>query len=354
MRKKKVSAMSLALAFAAVVLALAHTDRHSEEHPSVGPEHPVADYDTPYFRDQGKLPGITWADDVHPIFIRNKCGQCHMRGNEIIVDVLQEFALGMIDPKDLGNAYYSYHELVYAEGPPHIQKGETFRDGQCCWPKDYPPHKQRRIWLGHAERSVIVRKLEQGYYDWEKPPRFLEEGLGLLWGPPMPWYETEEHHRGTKDESEIHRLKVRSFLGRALLYLSLWVGKSQDDLHTLPPQIPVKDRDVLRYWINHAFQVMEEGTGIEVHVLDAKRKPIKNASVHFVGNFNHLKRQQVSDHIGLKTSQDGKALLSFPRYSVISTSWSVAAEKSGLMSEYQTLRVSEGTIHTMSITIPQK
>lgn len=98
-----------------------------------------------------------------------------MRGNEIIVDVLQEFALGMIYPKDLGNAYYSYHELVYAEGPPHIQKGETFRDGQCCWPKDYPPHKQRRIWLGHAERSVIVRKLEQDYYDWENHPDFWKK-----------------------------------------------------------------------------------------------------------------------------------------------------------------------------------
>ncbi len=63
------------------------------------------------------------------------------RGYGIIADVLKEFALDMIDPEDPGNPYYSYHELVYAKGPPHIQEGQIPRDRQCCWPKDYPPHK---------------------------------------------------------------------------------------------------------------------------------------------------------------------------------------------------------------------
>jgi len=309
--------------------------------PSAKPQRLLERGDSPYLIKEGDLPGVTWADDIHPIFIRNKCGNCHTRGDEIVVDVLEEFGLGMIDPKNPGNPYYSYHELVYAEGPPQIQEGETLRDGQCCWPKDYPTHKQRRIWLGHAERSATVRKLERDYYDWDKPPRFLEEGLGLLWGPPMPWYE---HHRGAESEREVHKLKVRSFLERALLYLSLWFGKSQSELHELPPRIPARDRDLLRYWINHALQVMDEGTAILVQVRDPKRKPVKDAVVHFVGNFNHGQRQQVSDPIRLKTGQEGKALLSFPRYSVITAFWFVAAERDGLMAEYQPITVRSGEI----------
>ena len=341
MSEKKVLTVSLFSLLTIVSLALSHTGRLVQGH------------DGPYLVNKGNLPGITWADDIHPIFLSNKCWNCHTKGNEIIVDVLKEFALGMIDPEDPGNPYYSYHELVYAEGPPQIQKGEILRDGQCCWPKDYPPHKQRRIWLGHAERSVIVRKLERDYYDWDKPPRFLEEGLGLLWGLPMPWYETEEYNQGAKNEREIRRLKVRSFLERVWLHLSLWVGKAQDELHTLPPRIPTRDRDVLRYWINHAFQVMKDGTGIEVQVFDTKGKPVEDATVHFVGNFNHSTRQQISDQIDLKAGQDGKALLSFPRHSVITVFWFVAAERNGLRTEYQSITARSGEMSTTELRLSQ-
>ena len=177
MCEKKVSAISLILLLMIVGLALSHT-KHPPKEPTATEAERLFQDNTPYIINAGILPGVTWADDIHPIFVRNKCGNCHTRGNEIVVDVLKEFALGLIDPEDLKNPFYSYHELVYAEGPPQIQEGETLRDGQCCWPKDYPQHKQRRIWLGHAERSVLLRKLERDYYDWDKPPRFLEEGLG--------------------------------------------------------------------------------------------------------------------------------------------------------------------------------
>ena len=98
--------------------------------------------------DSGWLPGITWADDIHPIFIRNKCGNCHTRGQEDVVEGLNQFSLGIIDLEDTVNPYFSYRELVYIQGAPLIMDGETLRDGQCCWPKGFPADRQRRIWLG--------------------------------------------------------------------------------------------------------------------------------------------------------------------------------------------------------------
>ena len=347
MREKKVSGISLILLLIIVSLALSHTRHLPKEPISTEPELPIQN-NNPYLINAGNLPGVTWTDDIHPIFVRNKCGNCHTRGNEIVVDILEEFALGLIDPEDPGNPYYSYHELVYAEGPPQIQEGETLRDGQCCWPKDYPQHKQRRIWLGHAERSVLVRKLGRDYYDWDEPPRFLEEGLGLLWGLPMSWYE---HHRAAESEGEIHRLKTRSFLEKVLFYISLWLGKAQDELYELPPRIPARDRDVLRYWINHAIQVMEDGTGIDVLVRDKRGKPVMGAAVHFVGNLNHKTRQQVSDQVRVKTDREGKAFLSFPKYSVISSFWSVAAERDGFVTEYQPITIRSGEMSKIELKL---
>jgi hypothetical protein len=195
-----------------------------------------------------------------------------------------------------------------------------------------------------------VRKLERDYFDWDKPPRFLEEGLGLLWGLPMSWYE---HHYGAESEREIHRLKTRSFLEKVLLYLCLWFGEGQDELHELPLRIPLRDRDVLRYWINHAIQVMEDGTGIDVQVRDTRKKPVREAAFHFVGNFNHQTRQQVSDQVRVKTDRHGKALLSFPKYSVITAFWFVAAERTGLRTEYQSMTVKAGEMSKIKLTLSQ-
>ncbi len=201
--------------------------------------------------------------------------------------------------------------MVYAEGSPQIQKGETLRDGQCCWPFKYPSDQQRRIWIGHAERSVIIHKLDRDYYDWKEPPRFLEEGLRLLWGMLMPMYEKEgEHsedhesihdkgstndhaniekdieHNEAKEADKNHEYEIRPFFKRILLHLSLWLGGSRGELYTLPPRIPTKDRDILRYWINHTMQVMEEGTGIEVQVFNSKGETVNDALLHLIGNYN--------------------------------------------------------------------
>ncbi len=303
----------------------------------------------PYILAEGSLPGITWQEDIHPIFLRNGCSACHSRGSEARVEGLTPFALGLIDPKEPENADHSYHELVYAEGPAQIRERETLRDGQCCWPSNYPPNEQRRIWIGRAERSTIMHKLDHDYYDWNNPPRFLEEGLRLLWGLPMPWYhvEAEHNHAGS------HAIKRRSFLSRVSLHLSLWLGGSRDKLQAPPPSIPVRDRDLLRYWINHALQVMEDGTGIEGQVLDPGENPAKDAVIHLVGNFNHSTRQEVSDKIDLKTNQEGKAYLSFPKYGVISSFWSVAAERNGSTTEYQTISIRSGEISKIQIRFSQ-
>ncbi len=294
-------------------------DVHGETHESSLPE-------TPLIISDGYLPGITWVDDIHPIFVRNKCGHCHTRGKEVIVEGFEELTLGIIDPDDESNAYYSYHELVYAEGPPQIQEGETLRDGQCCWPRNYPPEKQRRIWIGHPERSVLYRKLERDYYDWDKPPRFFDEALKLTWGVPMPIYH-EEREGG---EHATRYYEIQPFYKRIIFNLSLWLGGSRDELHQWPPRIPASDRLLLRYWINNAVQLMEEDTVIEVQVTGPDGKAVNDATVRLIGNYNSIKRKEVIDRLDIKTDTDNKASLSFPKYSVITSTWFIAAEKDGI------------------------
>jgi hypothetical protein len=291
------------------------------------------------------LPGVTWVDDVHPIFVRNKCGHCHTRGKEVIAEGLEPFALGIIDPGDKKNAYYSYHELVYAEGEPQIQEGETLRDGQCCWPLNYPAEHQRRIWIGHPERSTLMRKLDRDYYDWRKPPRFFEEGLNLLWGAPMPMYHIEKEDGG----SDHQRFEIRPFYKRLLLHMSLWLGGSRSELHRWPPRIPASDRDLLRHWINNAIQVKEEGTGIEISVVYPDGKPAHAAVVRLIGNFNSKKKREVTDQIALKTDKMGKAILLFPIESVITSIWFVSSEKNEFQTAYKPLYIIPGKITKITL-----
>jgi hypothetical protein len=310
-------------------------------------KNPAKRDNAPYFVNEGDLPGVTWVDDIHPIFTRNICVKCHIRGQEAIAEGFEELALGLIDPKDKSNAFYSYHELVYAEGPPQIQKGETLRDGQCCWPRNYPPEQQRRIWAGRAERSAIMRKLDRDYYDWRKLPRFFEEGLELLWGPPMPMYHNEEEH----EKHEFKYYEIRPFYERIFLHLSLWLGGGRDELHAWPPRIPARDRALLRYWINHTLQVMEEGTGIEVQVSDSDGSPVEDAIVRLVGNYNSPERREVADQIAIKTDEEGTVLLYFPEYSVISSFWFAAAEKDGARTDFEAVEVSKGKINKIRIML---
>lgn len=356
----------------AVFMALLFTVR-----PPGAPSRPAPSRQTLYSSESyltaGRLPGITWVDDIHPIFVRNGCDACHTRGKETAVEGLTEFALGLIDPEAPSNPFYSYHELVYPEGPPQIQEGENLRDGQCCWPRGFSPDRQRRIWVGHAERSVLLRKLERDYYDWEKPPRFLEEGLRLLWGMPMPMYhkETEhplrepdsmaqgkvegyEHDRegaAHRDEKEKHAYEVRSFLKRSLFHLSLWLGINREKLHTLPTGIPEKDRTLLRYWITHALQLKERGTGMEIRVVDEKGVPVKDSLVHLIGNFNSPGRAKVTDLLDMRTDPQGEALLEFPPLSVVTSFWFVSAEVNGKSTERTSLRMIPGRINKVAITL---
>jgi hypothetical protein len=321
----------------------------------------------------GKLPGITWADDIHPIFIRNKCNKCHTKGEEATVEGLSEYSLGMIDPTDINNPYYSYHELVYAEGPPHIEEGEVLRDGQCCWPRKYPEEQQRRVWVGHPERSAILRKLEQDYFNWNKPPRFLEEGLRLLWGMPMPMFNSEKDkhvaeyqpdtnqnkkgeqssamdkalHSGIKE----HDYKTASFLRQSFIRLALWFGYGQENLAALPPKIPAKDRAILRYWIMHTVQLITNGTGIEVMVLDEKGIPLQDATVKYIGNFNKPSRPEVNDIFSSRTDESGKTVLHFPKLSVVTSFWYVIAEHHGVQTELKLLRLEPGELLNISVSI---
>ena len=145
---------------------------------------------------------------------------------------------------------------------------------------------------------------------------------------------------------------MRSFFKRILLHLSLWFGGSRDELNTLPLRIPVKDRDLLRYWINHTMQVMEEGTGIEIQVLDSKKEPLSDSLVHLVGNYNSPERQEVKDQIDLKTDENGKAISSFPKYSVITSFWYVSAEKDSVTTEYIPITVVKDKVNKTKVVLP--
>jgi hypothetical protein len=315
------------------------------------PVPPEEDAYVPDTLHEGSLPGVTWVDDIHPIFTRNECVKCHIRGFEAIAEGLEKFALGLIDPRNKKNAFWSYHELVYAEGPPQIQKGETLRDGQCCWPRGMPPPQQRRIWPGHPERSAIMRKLERDYFDWRRPPRFFEEGLALNWGLPMPMYDPE----GATSEPErpiARQFKIRPFYERILLHASLWLGGSKDELHSWPPRIPARDRALLRYWINNSMQLMEDGTALEVEVVDSLGSPVGGAVVRLVGNYNSPEVRAVADEIALETGSGGFARLQFPKYSVVTALWYLSASRGGSGTGYQTAFLSEGKTTKARIVLP--
>jgi hypothetical protein len=343
---KKVRAVFAVLFLFGIFMALLYTVRPPGLPVVSENEHHELSRKKPYAPTSGVLPGITWADDIHPIFVRNKCGHCHERGREVLAEGLEPYALGIIDPQNENNPYFSYHELVYSEGPPQIQEGETFRDGQCCWPLHYPEGHQRRIWIGHPERSALMHKLDHDYYDWRKPPRFFEEGLSLLWGPPMPMYHIEEEeHEG----SETKLFEIRPFHKRILFHISLWLGGSRSELHRWPPRIPAGDRSILRNWIDNTVQIMEDVTGIEVLVSNKKMEPIQNAVVTFVGNYNSQERNEVGDQISLKTDKEGKALLLFPRHSVITDQWFVSSEKESFRAGYKRVFIEPGRISSIML-----
>ncbi len=299
----------------------------------------------PYIIEEGVLPGVTWADDIHPIFTRNVCRNCHLRGNVLYVDELGEFALGLVDPLDYANPYYSYHELVYAEGAPQAMEDEPLRDGQCCWPYGYPAHKQRRIWVGRSERSALVHKVERDYYDWDMPPRFLEEGLRFRWGLPMPWVKPEAAEGGLNEP-----LKVRGFLTQAFLYVKAWLGLMEPT--RLKPAIPAHDRALIRHWIDHAVQLRTGGTAIEALALDRRADPVEGAKVTFVGNFNNQDRREVTDTVHIETGADGAASISFPELSVITSFWFIKAEKDGRESGYVPVTIVPGETQRVRLGIP--
>jgi hypothetical protein len=349
--RKRTKTPAIVITVIVIFFIFLYVVRPPGEPPIHKDEHKESSGISPLILSYGGLPGITWVDDIHPIFVRNKCGHCHTRGREAVAEGFTELALGLIDPNDKDNAYYSYHELVYAEGPPQIQEGETLRDGQCCWPRNYPVEKQRRIWIGHAERSVLVRKLEHDSYDWEKPPRFFEEGLKLKWGPPMPMYkEDEERHEDHGSEEKGQRqYDIRPFYKRIFLNLSLWLGGSRDVLRTWPQRIPGNDRLLLRFWINNSVQLMEKGTGIKVAVLNNKGNPISNAKVILVGDYNSPDKREVKDQLSLKTDTEGKVFLSFPELSVITSIWHLSAEKDGISTEYMSLIIQPGQMNKIGL-----
>ena len=310
--------------------------------PQKQPIEPDASLGPEVLMDSGALPGITWVDDIHPIFVRNKCSKCHTRGQEDVVEGLDLFALGIIDPENPANPYYSYREFVYTEGPPHIMNGESLRDGQCCWPKFFPADQQRRIWFGHPERSALLRKLERDYYDWNKPPRYFGEGLRHLWGLPMPlWQEESEqgdHHANQQEgngEGEHDGSSGQTTTGhgheeagystsiwkRMAFRSLLWYGGGRDKLMTLPPRISARDRVMLRYWITNTIQLEDSETGIHLLVVHRDNQPVVDREIILIGNFTIPAQPEIQETFRIKTDQDGRAVLNFQVGSVVSRFW---------------------------------
>ena len=289
------------------------------------------------------LPGVTWGDDIHPIFIRNKCYNCHSRGKEDLVEGLVEFALGMVDENDPGNPYYSFHELVYTEGPPNIIEGEVLRDGQCCWPRGFKNDQQRRIWLGHPERSVLLRKLERDYYDWNKPPRYLEEGLRLSWGLPMPMWKIEDK------ESAHESTHTPSLWKEIVLRAGLLLGCGQDKLFVLEEPVPAADRALIREWINNTVQLRSEGTAIRIRLTSGKGRPAIAKEIRLVGNFIAPSQPKIQETFIIETDDRGEALLTFPVGSVVSLNWHVGRMAGHDNYQYQAITIVPGEINDLAI-----
>ena len=290
-----------------------------------------------YIHSAGHLPGITWVDDIHPIFVRNECGHCHTQGNEATVENLQEFALGIIDKNNPDNPYFSYHELVYSEGNEILQTGERFRDGQCCWPKDYPLDQQRRIWIGYPERSALLRKLDHDYYDWNSPPNNLHGGLKLLWGVPMPMWHPNEKNEG-KESAFSENYKIVPFWKR--------IGNTKK--FTLPPLIPSFDRMLIRYWIQNAIQLQSE-SGFEVLLKDKNNSALTNFTFYLVGNYTSPFRQEIADIIPLQTNNRGVEKITFPQESIVSYEWFIFKEKPGPKVKHHKILIEPGSVVNKTI-----
>lgn len=348
---KKVPAVFVVLGF---ILILLYTLRPPGE-PQKQQVETVAE--TPQVRiASGSLPGITWIDDIHPIFVRNGCRNCHTRGQEDVVEGLTEFALGMIDPNDASNPFYSYHELVYRKGKPYKITGETLRDGQCCWPKGFPADQQRRIWLGYPERSALLRKLGRDYYDWNKPPRFLGEGLRLQWGLPMSlWQEKNdhstsdasavmEHHHGAHEES----FYSISLPGQMAFRASLWFGMGHDKLMALPPRIPTQDLVILRYWIANTLQLQNGETGINVRVVNQENLAVAGEEIILVGNYNIPDQQEIKESFTIRMDENGQAMLSFKSGSVISKFWYIGLNGDNIK-DFEKIAIDQRIVNKITI-----
>lgn len=289
-----------------------------------------------------RLPGVTWADDIHPIFIRNKCYKCHTRGKEDTVKGLTEFALGIVDANDPANPYYSFHELVYTEGSPNIIDGEVLRGGQCCWPRSFKSDQQRRIWLGHPERSALLRKLDRDYYDWNKPPRYLEEGLRLTWGLPMPLWAVEDQK--TSHESSLDPSLWKEIVLRAMLM----IGHGKDRLFDLEKAIPAVDRALIREWINNTVQLQMEGTAINIRLAPGGR-PVVGKEITLIGNFVVSSHTKIQETFIANIDDSGIASLEFPVGSVVSRTWYAGILDEQANYHYQAINIVPGEINELTM-----
>jgi hypothetical protein len=156
------------------------------------------------------------------------------------------------------------------------------------------------------------------------------------------------------DGSEVQDQKqydIRPFYQRLFFNLSLWLGGSRDELHQWPPGIPKSERMLLRYWIDNAVQLMEEGTSIEVQTTGPDGKAVNDSAVRLTGNYNSIERKEVVDQLDIKTDTDGKAYLSFPKYSVITSTWFISAEKDGIKSDDQPLHIVSGRVNKIVLML---
>lgn len=331
----KIVCIAFLFILVAPILAFSHSAHNFET-----PKEPPIKTSVPsisFSLNSGNFPGVTWVDDIHPIFMRNECEHCHTRGKEATVENLQEFALGIIDENNPDNPFFSYHELVYPEGELITQQGETLRDGQCCWPKDYPIDHQRRIWVGHPERSVLLRKLEHNYYNWNSPPKTLHDGLKLLWGIPMPmWHPKGHQENDSKITAESYEV------------LPFWKRFGETTEFTLPPLIPAIDRLLIRHWIQNTLQIKSE-SGFKLTIKDQSGVKISETKIYLVGNYTSIEQQTITDIITRVTDKDGKLELIFPAGSIVSSTWFVTLEKPDKIKKYQKLELFPNNAREISV-----
>ncbi len=92
-----------------------------------------------------------------------------------------------------------------------------------------------------------------------------------------------------------------------------------------------------------------EGTGLKIILQNEHGKPVIEKKISLIGNYNNIKRTEVSDVVELFTDKTGTAEIIFPINSVVSSNWYVQVEGSKQKNGDRSIQIAPGEIRTITL-----